>query len=215
MYFSLFFKSFTLHIIRKKGHTMSAFSQFFLGSPAQARQLPTMTEQQQQILNQLLTNIGSPITSGIQNLQNILGGGPGAFSEFERPSMRQFQEEIIPSLTERFAGLGAGSSSGFQQTLARAGERLSENLAAQRAGLQSQALGQLQNLLGAGLTPQFQYTQTPGTQGLLPQLLQSLGGAASFGLGGGLANLLGRRNPSSPSPYYDPYTGMQGGQFLG
>lgn len=207
---------------------MSAFSRFFLGSPSRAQQLPTMTPEQQNLLNSLLGQLGGPLSSGIQNLQNILSGSPEAFSAYERPAMRQFQEEIIPGISERFAGAGAGSSGGFQQTLGRAGERLAESLAAQRAGLQSQALSQLQNLLGLGTQSQFQYSQIPGSTGFLGALAPGLGAGLGMGLGGGIPSLFGKlfgggksATPQTPaSPYgpgatYNPYTGMQGGVTIG
>lgn len=209
---------------------MSAFSQFFLGSPSQAQQLPNVTDEQKQLLDQILGRVQSPLSSGFQNLQNILGGSPEAFSAFERPAMRQFQEEIIPSITERFAGLGAGSSSGLQQTLARSGERLSENLAAQRSGLQGQALSQLMGLLGTGLSPQFQYLKKEGSEGVLPSILSLLGAYATGGsqLGGitgsGISGLFRKKpresitdaftpgrtaaGPYSDGSTYNPYTGV-------
>ena len=167
---------------------MSVFAQEFRLKPGQLGQVPTLTGPQQQIINQLLQGLGGPLGSGLQNLQNILGGSPEAFRDFERPALRQFQEEIIPNIAERFAGAGAGSSSGFQQTLARAGERLSENLAGQRANLQNQALSQLLNLLGTGTRPQFQNLYQPRGPGFGAAFGQGLGSALGRlpGLLGGL-----------------------------
>lgn len=163
---------------------MSAFSQFFLGSPAQATQLPTLTDQQKQLIQQLLGGLGGPLSSGLGNLQNILSGSPEAMSAFERPALRQFGEQIVPGIAERFAGVGGGSSSGFQQTMGRAGERLAESLQAQRSGLQQNALSQLQGLLGIAQQPQFQYQQSRGSEGALPSLLSMLGMAAGGAFGG-------------------------------
>lgn len=159
---------------------MSVFAQNFRLKPGQLGQVSNLTPDQQQLITRLLQGLGAPLSSGLGNLQNILGGSSEAFQAFERPALRQFEEDIIPRISERFAGLGAGSSGGFQQTLARAGERLSENLAAQRSGLQSQALSQLMSLLGVGTQPQFQNIYQP----------QSPGFGASFGAG--LGQTLGR-----------------------
>lgn len=159
---------------------MSVFAQEFRLKPGQLGQVPTLTGPQQQLINQLLGGLGGPLGSGLQNLQNILGGRPEAFEAFQAPARRQFEEEIIPGIAERFASQGGLSSSGFQQTLGQAGERLTENLAAQRAGLQSQALGQLMGLLGIGTQPQFENIYQPRSPGF----------GASFGAG--LGQTLGR-----------------------
>lgn len=112
--------------------------------------LSTLNPQQQTILQQLLGSISgqsgniqqNPLYQSGQNfLQGILGGDT---SKFEAPLMRQFNEQIIPGLAERFSGAGAGSqsSSAFQQALGGAGADLTERLGALRSGLQMQAAPQ-------------------------------------------------------------------------
>lgn len=207
---------------------MSAFSRFFLGSPDRAVQLPTTTDPQQQLLSRLLGGLGQPLGSGLQNLQNILGGNQEAFDAFQKPTMRQFNEQVLPSIAQQFGASGAGSSSGFNQSLARAGERLSETLGAQRANLQQNALSQLMGLLGQSQEPQFQYGTQKGSQGVLPGIFQGLGmGLGSSNPLSGLLKLLqglrGSSNASEQStagPFggsdsYDPFSGFQGQEFLG
>ncbi len=74
----------------------------------------TLNPQQSSILQQLLSSLSgqqgniqqNPLyQSGQAHIQNILGGDT---SNFEAPLMRQFQEQIIPQLAERFSGAGAG-----------------------------------------------------------------------------------------------------------
>ncbi len=166
---------------------MSAFSEFFFGKPSEAKQLPLYTDQQQQLISNLLSSLGGPLSSGIGNLSQLLSGSPEAFKSFEQPALTQFQQELVPQIAEKFAGLGGLSSSGFQQTLGQAASNLSERLSAQRSGLQSQALQQLMSLLGQGMQPQFQYAMTPGSSGLFGGASQGIG---SF-LGRGLGRLLG------------------------
>ena len=85
-------------------------------------------------------------------------------------------------LSEGFGGIGAGRSSGAQQTFARAGQRLSENLAGQRANLQQNAISSILSTLGAGLSPTQQTIFRPGTHGLLGGLGSSFAqGIGSFG----------------------------------
>lgn len=136
--------------------------------------------------------------AGGDYIQNLLSGNPEAFKSFEAPFKRQFEEETIPKLTNQFAGLGTGagalSSSGFQNSLAREGGRLSESLAALRSGLQMQALPQalqysqapIKNMLAAaGLIP-GQYFQKEGQPGFAQGALNSFGGS-----GASLSSLLG------------------------
>lgn len=171
--------------------------------------LSTMSSGQKQLLKQLLASLQgqssniqqSPLyQSGSNYLQQLLSGSPESTAAFEAPAMRQFNEQIVPALAERFAGLGAGAqkSSAFQQALGSAGADLSERLASLRAQLQSsaipQALGYAQqpvsnfqssSQLGLG-TQSFGYTpkQQPFWQQLLAGLAPAIGQAAGFKFGG-------------------------------
>ena len=180
--------------------------------PAGYRQLSTMSGGQSQLLKQLLgalqgqsSNIQqSPLfQQGSSYLQNLLSGSPQSTAAFEAPYMRQFNEQTIPALAERFSGLGSGaqSSSAFNQALGAAGAGLSENLASLRAQLQMSGLGQalgyaqqpISNLqgfsqLGLGTnTKAFVPKQLPFWQQLL--LSGSQGGAQAAGNLAGMAFL--------------------------
>lgn len=160
---------------------------FLFGKKPETQQIPTMDPQQQQLLSQLLGGLGGPLKSGLGGLGSLLGGDTEAF---EAPAMRQFQEQIVPGIAERFSGIGGGAqqSSAFQQALGQAGAGLSERLAMQRAGLQQQGLGQLSQLLGLGLGQKpFGIGMQPGTSGFLGGLAPGIGA----GIGGGLSRLLG------------------------
>ena len=141
---------------------MSTLSQFLFGSPGRVEQRPITTPEQQQVMSQLIGALtgggvgGGLLGEGLQNLQQLLSGTPEAAAAFERPALRQFQEEIVPGIAERFTGLGAQRSSAFGQQLAGAGQRLAESLQAQRGGLQQQALSQLLSLLPQTQRQQFQ-----------------------------------------------------------
>jgi hypothetical protein len=108
----------------------------------------TLDPSQMQALQGILSQLGQMggqggAYSGAQNyLSGILNNAPGAFEQFEAPYRQQFEQQTIPGLAERFAGLGGGmggglSSSGFGQAIGGAGA----GLHAQLAGLR----GQLQN----------------------------------------------------------------------
>lgn len=165
---------------------MSALSRFLFGRKEKMEQVPTMTPEQQQLLSQILGGVGAPLGAGMERLSEILGGAPEAFEAFQAPAMRQFREEIVPGIAERFTGMdgGAQRSSAFAQTLGRAGESLAERLSAQRAGLQQQALSQLLGLTGMGMGARpYETAMRPGTTGFL--------GGLTPGIGMGLGQLLG------------------------
>lgn len=155
---------------------MAPFKEFFLGKPERTQEFSSLRPESQQLLQSLISQLSGPLSSGLGNLDQLLSGRPEAFEAFKRPAMREFQEEIIPQLAEGFGGLGATSSSGAQQTFARAGERLEEKLAAQRAGLQSQGLNQLIQLLSQGFPQSQRQVIRPETQGFLGTLAQGAGG---------------------------------------
>ncbi len=71
---------------------------------------------------------------------------PEFFKNFEAPMMRQFNEETVPGLANRFASMGSGGSTGstaFRNQLGREGSNLQTNIAAMRGGMQQNAIPQL------------------------------------------------------------------------
>lgn len=168
---------------------MSSIWNFLFGKEGKTEQLPAISPEQQQLLNQLLSGIGGPLGAGFGNLQQLLSGDPEAFEAFQAPARTAFEQQTVPGIAERFTGAGAQSSSAFGQTLGQAGANLEEQLSAQRAGLQSQAMQQLQGLLGTGLgTKPFGYETSQPTQGFLgglaPGIGMGIGGGAMGGMGG-------------------------------
>jgi hypothetical protein len=159
---------------------MPKLSEVLFGAKPVDKQMTTMTPEQQQLLTMLTEGMGDAGPEMFQYLSQLLSGDSQAYQDFAAPMMRQFQEETIPGIAERFGGMGAQSSSGFQQSLGKAGAGLQENLAALRSQLQMQASGQLQNLLGQGLgTKSFENIYMPQQQGLL----HGLAGGAGQGAG--------------------------------
>lgn len=151
-------------------------------APSGYKAFSTLNPQQQQLFGGQAQGFGQLQPQIMQYLQGLLSGSPEATAAFEAPYMRQFREETVPGLAQQFAGLGALSSSGFQQSLGQAGAGLSENLAALREGLRSQAAGQgmqgihdLLNMSTQGLVPK--------QLSFLKQLLLGLGGGVGQGVG--------------------------------
>ena len=123
------------------------------GESSGVEQTQNFTPEQQSILQFLLQQ-------GQQGLQNPYEG----FEPIAQQAQSQFNQQTVPSLAERFAGMGhnALSSGAFASQLGQAGAGLQENLAALQSqyGMQNRqnALQQLQ----LGLRPQFENTYRPG-----------------------------------------------------
>src|ERR1700734_461735 len=80
-----------------------------------------------------------------QDWLSSLFNDPEFFKNMEAPAMRQFNEEIAPGIANRFASMGSGGalgSTGFENSISRAGSDLATNLAANRGQMQQQGVGQ-------------------------------------------------------------------------
>lgn len=163
---------------------------FLLGTGAETKREPIYSPEQESLVNQILGGLQQQIPLGLQNLQNILGGDPETLEAFARPARREFEEETLPTIAERFTstfGPGSQRSSGFIQAVAEAGRRKSEDVASQRRGLQSEALQQLLSFLGVGLSPREYQYRLPRQRGFLENLLLAVAKGAGAGLTGGVA----------------------------
>ncbi len=192
---------------------MASLKDLIFGKKGKFKQVPTMTSEQQELLKQLLGGIGGSLGPAFENLQSLLSGEAGAY---EAPAMRQFEEQIVPGIAERFTGMGAGSqsSSAFGQQLGSAGAGLAENLAMQRAGLQQQGLSQLSQLLGMGMGARpFESTYTPGSSGLMGAVAPGLGMAAGSVLpgmfSGGFSGIQSLLSKLIPGTMYSPGSGIR------
>lgn len=151
--------------------------------PGEEKRFDIYTPEQKQLLSQLLgalTGQGGPQGGLVGDLF-----GEKGFESYAAPLKRQFQEEIVPGLAERFSsfgGPGAASSqrsSAFQQQLARAGEDLTTRLGELRANQQQALFG---NLLSSVLSPQQHIQYQPGGPTGFAQALAGLGQGAAQGL---------------------------------
>ena len=161
-----------------------ALFDFLFGSKDKTKQLPTMSPEQQKFLGQLMQmlggqgGLGQGFGESTDYLRQLMDPSSQATNQFAAPYQRQFEQETVPMLAERFAGaggLGGGlSSSGFGQALGAAGGNLQTQLAALKAGLGQQAAGQLMGMYGnmsgqaLGAKP-FGYMHQPGGTGLFGQ----------------------------------------------
>lgn len=158
----------------------------WMGTSGGWEQIQNMNPQQQQLMSQLMSQLGGAQGSGMEWLQKMLSGDPEAMAAFEDPYKRQFEQETVPGIAERFAGMGSGgsqSSSAFNQTMGQAGSELSQNLAALRGGLQQNAMNSLQGMMGQAYQPQFESMYKQPTMGILPSMMGNLAQGAGQGLG--------------------------------
>lgn len=154
---------------------MSLMSSLF-GSGSRQEQVPKYSSEQQQVLNQILAQ-------AMGGMQNPTKG----FGPIEEQARMGFRQKTLPSILERFAGMGQNRmSSGLMGSLGEAGTGLETNLAAMKSqyGLQNQ--GNLQNLLGMGLTQQFDTIYKPKSPGILGGMMGGLGQGLGGALGGGM-----------------------------
>lgn len=152
-------------------------SNFLLGKKPKISQMNNFDPLQQAIHQQQ----GSALQGGggygnlVQMLQEMLDPSSDYYKDFENAQMRQFNEETIPNIAERFAGAGALSSSGFGQALGAGASQLQSNLGLMR---QSGVQNALKQLLGeySGYQGQtaFDRYEKPGSEGLLSSLLPLL-----------------------------------------
>ena len=158
------------------------------GGKDKMNKVPTMDKNQQKFLNQLMQmlgpqgSLGQGMQGGIDLQKQLMDPSSEAVNQFAQPYMNQFNQETVPGLAERFAGMGGMggglSSSGFGQSLSSAGGNLQSQLAQLKAGLGQQAaqslMGQYGQMAGMGLGAQpFAYQQQAPT--MLGGMLQGWG----------------------------------------
>lgn len=186
------------------GGLMGGASGFF-GGEDKMKKIPTMTKEQESLLSQMMQmlgpqgGLGQGMQKGIDYQNQLMDPSSEAVRQFTQPYMNEFEQQTVPGLAERFAGMGGMggglSSSGFGQSLSSAGGNLQAQLAQLKAGLGQQAanslMGQYGNMSGQALSAQpFGYAkpQQSGYGGFM----QSWGEAGMPGLkegGQGMADL--------------------------
>jgi hypothetical protein len=137
-----------------------------------------MSPEQQQFLNSLITGLGPMATQAYPNL--LQGYSEDLYQTgIVDPSLKQYQNQILPSIQQRFVDANAGSSSALNQALTQSAGDLSNVLAGQKINLQQsmsqQQLGALGQILGLLNNRQFD----PIVQGPQSGLLKDLVGAGA------------------------------------
>jgi len=119
------------------------------GGADNLKKVPMMDKGQQGLLNQLMQmlgpegGLGQGMQEGIGLQRQLMDPSSEAMQQFSQPYMNEFNQQTVPGLAERFAGMGGMggglSSSGFGQSLSSAGGNLQAQLAQLKAGLGQQA----------------------------------------------------------------------------
>ena len=185
---------------------------FFTGTPGKYKQISTLGKEQQPLYQQLLNagmgqGAGGAYGQAADYYRDLLSNDSQTFEAMAAPEKRRFSEEIIPELSEQFAGMGSGglSSSSFRNAAVNAGTDLSERLGAIRAQLRQQGAQGLTNIGQQGLQQYNQNIYQPGTPGFLDYAAQAAGTALGA-YGGGGAQAFGNwiSNKGKTSPYGNP-----------
>jgi len=195
--------------------------------PKGLEQIETLSHDQRKLLERLMGGLygskfdiakSAPYRQALDQLagvskyaQDLMSPDSQAYQAYKAPMMREFQEQIIPGISERFAGLGAQSSSALNQALGQAGSGLEERLAALRSGLQMQGAGLQSQLaqqqfgigmapyemalqraqLALGTSPFAYYQRQPKQPGAFSQFMSGLAPGIGQGIGGGIGSAFG------------------------
>lgn len=164
------------------------------GSKDKIKKLSNFAPGQEKFFNQFLSQLqgmggqGGGFNQATALLQDYLNPNSDIYSNFEQPYLNEFNQQTVPMLAERFAGLGGGlgaggtASSGFGQALGAAGANLQTNLASMKSQMQRQSINDLLSQymgmasLGLGAQP-FSYLRQQGSPNNLGLGLQGFGGA--------------------------------------
>jgi len=175
---------------------------FFGGTPEVRDNVSTLRGEQEPLYRQLVKaglgkGAGGAFGSAGDYYRNLLEGqdDESQYNDLSAPIMRQYQEDIVPGLSEQFAGFGGGgslSSSGFRNAQVQGATDLSErlgqlraNLSQFRSGMRHSAAQGLMGLGQQGLQPYSQNMVTEqGTPGFLSNVAPAFGTALGTALGG-------------------------------
>lgn len=213
------------------------FWDFFTGTPEKRENVSTLRPEQEGLYNQL-TNAGKGRGAGgafgdaADYYRNLLSDDSADYQAFAAPALRQYNQDIVPGISEQFAGMGAGglSSSGFQNAQIQGATDLAERLGSIRANLRQAGAQGLANIGQQGLQSYSQNMVTqPGTEGFLSSVAPAIGTAAGAAIGGpfgaAIGNMAGNwfggsgqkvganSSPYGQAPKASPTVGAGGGGF--
>lgn len=199
---------------------------FLGGTPEKRENVSTLRPEQEGLYNQLVNSgqnrgAGGAFGDSADYYRNLLSDDSEDYNAFSAPQLRQYNQDIMPGISEQFAGMGSGglSSSGFRNAQVQGATDLAERLGSIRASLRQSGAQGLQNIGQQGLQNYSQNMVTqPGTEGFLSQLAPAVGtgigayfggpagavggNAAGAGIGKWLSGLSGGNNVGANTPPY-------------
>ncbi len=178
----------------KKNPIWNAAKDFLGGTPEVRENVSTLRPEQEGLYNQAVNagmgrGAGGAFGDSADYYRNNLSDNPADFDAFAAPALRQYNQDIVPGLSEQFAGMGAGGSglsgSGFRNAQIQGATDLSERLGALRANLRQQSAQGLQGIGQQGLQNYSQnMATTQGTPGFLSSVAPALGAGVGMAIGG-------------------------------
>jgi hypothetical protein len=163
-----------------------------MGTPEKHENVSTLRPEQEALYQQavnagLQPGAGGAFGTSADYYRGLMSNESPDYQAFAAPALRQYSQDIVPGISEQFAGMGSGglSSSGFQNAQIQGATDLSERLGALRAQLRQSGAQGLQNIgqIGLGNYSQDRITQ-PGSEGLLSQAAPLVGAGLGFMAGG-------------------------------
>jgi hypothetical protein len=174
---------------------------FFTGSPERRENVSTLRPEQEGLYNQAVNagmgpGGGGAFGTSADYYRNLLSDNSADYNAFAAPALRQYNQDIVPGISEQFAAMGAGgsglNSSGFQNAQIQGATDLSERLGALRANLRQSGAQGLANIGQVGLGNYSQnMTTQPGSEGFLSSAAPAIGTAAGSALGGPIGGAIG------------------------
>ncbi len=174
---------------------------FFTGTPEKRENVSTLRPEQEGLYQQAINagmgrGAGGAFGSASDYYRDLLSNESPDYDAFAAPAMRQYNQDIVPGISEQFAGMGAGGSglsgSGFRNAQVQGGVDLAERLGSLRANLRQAGAQGLQNIGQVGLQNYSQNMVTePGTPGFLSNISSAFGGGLGTALGRSSGNWFG------------------------
>jgi hypothetical protein len=158
---------------------------FLTGTPEKRENVSTLRPEQEPLYQNavnagLRRGAGGASGDAADYYRNLLSDDSADYNAFAAPQLRQYNQDIVPGISEQFAGMGSGglSSSGFRNAQVQGATDLSERLGAIRANLRQAGAQGLQGIVNTGLQNYSQNMVTePGTEGFLSQVAPAAGTA--------------------------------------
>lgn len=159
---------------------------FLIGTPGTVEQVSRLNPQQVALQQQIGNTASSMLSNQGQNQFN--------FEPIAQQARTNFQTKTLPSIANRFAGMGTQRGSDYMHALGSAGAGLEEGLAALQSkyGLaqSSQQQQLLLALLAQALSPQQDNQFMAPQSGFLQSILPAIGGGAGIAANAGLMSIL-------------------------